>query len=115
MTAGTAPTNESAAMERTLGARDVPLLAGIDLELVADVYEEWTCTTAPVSSVAGFVTFETVSPRTPGSVAVTVSSTDPGSCMPEGLPPTTSICTLDDGCMYGRASSSSACGSENCS
>src|SRR5207253_1559443 len=74
-----------------------------------------TCTTAPVSSVAGFVTFDTVSPFTPGSVSVTVSSTEPGSCTPDGFPPTTSICTLDDGCMYGSASSSSACGSENCS
>src|SRR6476619_2716451 len=74
-----------------------------------------TLTTAPVSSVAGFVTLETVSPLTPGSVSVTVSSTDAGSCTPDGLPPTTSTCTLVDGCMYGSASSSSACGNENCS
>ncbi len=38
-----------------------------------------TGTTAPVSSVAGYVTFETVSPRTPGSVSATSSSTDAGS------------------------------------
>ncbi len=37
-----------------------------------------TWTTAPVSSVAGLVTFETVSPFTPGSVSVTASSTDGG-------------------------------------
>ena len=56
-----------------------------------------TCTTAPVSSVAGFVTFDTVSPRTPGSVCETVSSTDEGSWMPEGLPSTVSICTELEG------------------
>src|SRR6266540_7255510 len=32
----------------------------------------------PISSVAAFVTFETVSPRIPGSVSATVSSTDAG-------------------------------------
>ena len=42
-----------------------------------------TCTVAPVSSFAGFVTFETVSPFTPGSVSVTASSTDAGSWTPE--------------------------------
>ena len=56
-----------------------------------------TWTTAPVSSVAGFVTLETVSPRTPGSVCETVSSTDEGSWMPDGLPSTVSICTELDG------------------
>src|SRR5256885_9885788 len=35
-----------------------------------------TWTTAPVSRVAGLVTFETVSPFTPGSVSDTASSTD---------------------------------------
>ena len=54
-----------------------------------------TWTTAPVSSVAGFVTFETVSPRTPGSVSATASSTDAGSWMPDGLPSTASICTVE--------------------
>ena len=44
-----------------------------------------TWTTAPVSRVAGFVTFETVSPRTAGSVAETASSTDAGSWMPARL------------------------------
>ncbi len=44
-----------------------------------------TCTTAPVSSVAGFVTLETVSPRTPGSVSVTASSTEAGSWIPDGF------------------------------
>ena len=38
-----------------------------------------TWTVAPVSSVAGFVTFETVSPRTAGSVSVTSSSIDAGA------------------------------------
>jgi len=61
------------------------------------------------------VTFETVSPLTPGSVSVMTSSTDPGSWTPDGLPPTKSICTDDDGCMYGSASSTSECGSANCS
>ena len=56
-----------------------------------------TCTTAPVSSVAGFVTFVTVSPRTAGSVSATVSSTDDGSWSPAGLPSTASICTELDG------------------
>ena len=40
-----------------------------------------TWTTAPVSSVAGFVTLETVSPFTPGSVSVTASSSDEGVFM----------------------------------
>ena len=53
-----------------------------------------TWTVAPVSSVAGFVTFETVSPFTPGSVSATVSSTDAGSCRPDGLPSTVSSCTV---------------------
>ena len=44
-----------------------------------------TWTTAPVSSVAGFVTFETVSPRTPGSVSATASSTDDGQLHARGL------------------------------
>ena len=56
-----------------------------------------TCTTAPVSSVAGFVTFETVSPFTPGSVSVTSSTTDAGSSTPDGFPPTNITCTDDDG------------------
>ena len=38
-----------------------------------------TWTTAPVSSVAAFVTFETVSPLIPGSVSETASSTEAGS------------------------------------
>ena len=58
-----------------------------------------TATTAPVSSVAGFVTFETVSPFTPGSVSVTVSSIEEGSCTPDGWPPTKRSCTGVDGCM----------------
>src|SRR6266542_4061330 len=74
-----------------------------------------TCTTAPVSRVAGFVTFETVSPFTPGSVWVTPSSTDPGSCTPEGLPPTNRSCTEDDGWRYGSSSSTVACGRCICS
>ena len=56
-----------------------------------------TCTTAPVSRVAGFVTFETVSPYTPGSVSVTVSSTDVGIWTPPGRPSTISICTELEG------------------
>ena len=57
-----------------------------------------TCTTAPVSSVAGFVTFETVSPLTPGWVSTTDSSTADGSCTPAGRPSTVSIGTVLDGC-----------------
>ena len=34
-----------------------------------------TCTTRPVSNVAGFVTLEAVSPLIPGSVSVTCNST----------------------------------------
>src|SRR5918912_3273460 len=74
-----------------------------------------TCTTAPVSSVAGFVTFETVSPFTPGSVSVTTSSTDAGSCTPDGFPSTCRICTDVDGCMYCSSFATSARGSANCS
>src|SRR5205823_6965722 len=62
-----------------------------------------TCTTAPVSSVAGFVTFETVSPLTPGSVSVTASTTDAGRSTPDGCPSTNSTCTTDDGCMNGSS------------
>ena len=40
---------------------DVALLARIDLQAVADVHEERHLDTPPVSSVAAFVTFETVS------------------------------------------------------
>ena len=72
-----------------------------------------TWTIAPVSSVAGFVTFVTVSPRTAGSVSATASSTDAGSWMPAGLPSTASICTELDGGRNARASSTSACGSPN--
>ncbi len=71
--------------------------------------------TAPVSSVAGFVTLETVSPLTPGSVSVTSSTTEAGSSTPDGSPPTNSTCTELDGCMYGSASSTVACGSASCS
>ena len=71
--------------------------------------------TAPVSSVAGFVTFETVSPLTPGSVSTTDSSTDAGSCTVDGFPSTTSTCTVAFGCMNGSASSRSPCGTANCS
>src|SRR5438128_353021 len=74
-----------------------------------------TWTTPPVSSVAGFVTFETVSPFTPGSVSTTVSSTDEGSCTLDGLPFTASTCTVALGCMHGSSSSTSACGTATCS
>src|SRR5215217_3829481 len=74
-----------------------------------------TCTTAPVSSVAGFVTFETVSPRTPGSVSTTASSTAAGSCTPPGRPSTVSICTELDGCRNSSASATEERGSGNCS
>ena len=66
-----------------------------------------TATTAPVSSVAGFVTFETVSPFTPGSVSVTVSSTDAGIWIPDGLPLTASTCTVDEGSRYASSSATS--------
>src|SRR5712692_7868314 len=45
-----------------------------------------TCTVAPVSNVAGFDPPLTVSPRMPGVVAVTVSSTALGSSTPIGRP-----------------------------
>ena len=74
-----------------------------------------TCTVAPVSSVAGFVTFETVSPLTPGSVAATESSTDDGSWRPDGFPSTVRICTEVEGGMYASSSATEFRGSENCS
>jgi hypothetical protein len=64
-----------------------------------------TWTTAPVSSFAGLVTFETVSPFTPGSVSMTVSSTEAGICTPDGWPLTSSIWMELDGCMNSSASS----------
>ena len=50
-----------------------------------------TFTVEPVSSFAGFVTFETVSPFTPGSVSATESSIDDGSWRPDGFPSTVRI------------------------
>ena len=61
------------------GAADVATLARIDLDALAVSTNSGTWTTAPVSSVAGFVTFVTVSPRTAGSVCATFSSTEAGS------------------------------------
>ena len=63
-----------------------------------------TWTIAPVSSFAGLVTFETVSPRTPGSVSATVSSTEVGSWTPEGRPSMLSSCTVLDGWRKSSAS-----------
>src|SRR6478735_12759548 len=74
-----------------------------------------TWTTPPVSSVAGFVTFEPVSPFTPGSVSVTSRTTDAGRSTPVGSPPTNITWTLDDGCMNGSSSSTIAWGTDNCS
>jgi glutamate-1-semialdehyde aminotransferase len=45
-----------------------------------------TCTTNPVSSLAGLVTLETVAPLKPGSVSNTVRSTVAGSSTPIALP-----------------------------
>ena len=74
-----------------------------------------TCTVAPVSSFAGFVTFETVSPFTPGSVSATESSIDDGSWRPDGLPSTVRISTDVDGGMNSSSSATDFRGSENCS
>ena len=74
-----------------------------------------TCTVAPVSSFAGFVTFETVSPLTPGSVSATASSIDDGSCSPDGFPSTVRICTEVEGGMNSSSSANEFRGSENCS
>src|SRR3954449_9876234 len=60
-----------------------------------------TATTAPVSRVAGLVTFETVSPLTPGSVSETASSTDEGSWSAAGLPLDAGL-GLRDGELDGR-------------
>src|SRR6266567_4412918 len=68
---------------------------GSTLSLSPTFTNSGTCTTAPVSRVAGFVTFETVSPLTPGSVSVTSSTTDPGNSSPDGEPPTNRIWTDD--------------------
>src|SRR5262245_52932354 len=45
-----------------------------------------TCTTSPVSSLAGLVTLEAVALFKPGSVSITVISTVCGSSTPTGLP-----------------------------
>src|SRR5689334_17202401 len=45
-----------------------------------------TCTTSPVSVLAGLVTLEAVADFNPGSVSTTVSSTVCGSSMPTALP-----------------------------
>src|SRR5262249_8128016 len=88
---------------------------GSTLILSPTLTNSGTWTTAPVSSVAGFVTFETVSPLTPGSVSVTSRTTDAGKSTPVGLPPTNSTCTDDEGWRNGRASSTVARGSGRCS
>jgi hypothetical protein len=74
-----------------------------------------TWTTAPVSRVAGLVTFETVSPFTPGSVSVTASSTEAGIWRPEGRSPIVSSCTVLDGATNSSASATRSRGSWICS
>ena len=55
-----------------------------------------TCTTKPVSVLAGLVTLLAVADFSPGSVSMTVRSTVWGSSMPTGLPSkkSTLICRL---------------------
>ena len=88
---GGAPARPGGRWSRASGARDVAALARVDPDPVALVHEERHLHDRPVSSVAGFVTFETVSPLTPGWVSVTASSTAEGSCTPAGRPSTVSI------------------------
>jgi len=45
-----------------------------------------TCTTSPVSVLAGFITEDAVALLRPGSVSITSRSTVAGSSMPMGLP-----------------------------
>src|SRR6476660_4863739 len=70
-----------------------------------------TATTAPVSSVAGLVTLETVSPLTPGSVSTTFSSTAAGSCNEDGVPSTVRIWTVSFSRMYWSSSEIDVTGS----
>ena len=64
------------ALVRYLGA------ARVDLDPVAGVDEQGTCTTSPVSSVAGLRAPDTRSPWMPGSVSDTASSTAAGRSRP---------------------------------
>ena len=63
----------------------------------------------------GFVTFETVSPLTPGSASTTSSSTEAGSSTPAGRPSSVRRNTVLEGWRKSRASSTSARGNEICS
>ena len=72
----------------TSGARDVAAFARVDLDPVAHVDEQRHLHVRARLERRGLVTFETVSPLTPGSVSVTSSSTDAGSCTAAGVPST---------------------------
>jgi hypothetical protein len=95
------------------GARDVARLARVDLDPLARVDEERHLDDGPVSSVAGFVTFETVSPCTPGSVSATSSSTEAGSWIPAACRRRSASAPCSTGCMYGELVATSACGRPN--
>jgi hypothetical protein len=75
-----------------------------------------TWTVAPVSSVAGLLPPpEAVSPRTPGSVCVTSSSTDAATCTSEGVPSMKSRSTLSLGLIQRSCSDTAVSGSGICS
>jgi hypothetical protein len=71
---------------------------------------------APVSSVAGLLPPpEAVSPRRPGSVSVTSSSTDDGSCRLCGAPSMNSRSTSSLGFVQRSAPASAVSGTASCS
>ena len=71
---------------------------------------------APVSSVAGLLPPpEAVSPRTPGSVCVTSSSTDAASCMSDGCSSMNSRSTDSFGLIHFSGSWSVLSGIASCS
>src|SRR5438309_1176491 len=74
-----------------------------------------TCTTAPVSSVAGLLPPLTVSPRNPGAVSVTRRSTAVGNSTPIGVSSWKTTVTSMFSVRNRTASPSRARGSDNCS
>src|SRR3954466_12261353 len=75
-----------------------------------------TCTVAPVSSVAGLLPPpDAVSPRTPGSVWVTSSSTEAGSWIVDGLPSMNTTSTSSLGLVQRSVSFSAPAGTASCS
>ena len=85
----------------SLSARHVRARARVDLHPVPDVHEQRDLDVAPVSSVAGLLPPpDAVSPRTPGSVCVTSSSTLADSCTSAGLSSMCSTSTVSLGLIH---------------